>query len=103
MNKQVHIGQDHGASGRSSEAALLSGAASSSITCGSSTVPATSQRALDIGHKGPYALCHCNLDKNPGPQSKQQLTIVAVHDSLWTMLYAPPAELPIETKVAPIT
>jgi len=25
------------------------------------------------------------------------------HDSLWTMQYAAPAELPVETKVAPIT
>jgi hypothetical protein len=38
-----------------------------------------------------------------GLDAKQQLTIVAVHDSLWTMQYAPPAELPIETKVSPIT
>ena len=45
----------------------------------------------------------CNLDADPGPGAKQQLTIVAVHDSLWTMQYAPPAELPIETKVSPIT
>ena len=45
----------------------------------------------------------CNLDADPGPDAKQQLTIVAVHDSLWTMQYAPPAELPIETKVSPIT
>ena len=45
----------------------------------------------------------CNLDADPGQDAKQQLTIVAVHDSLWTMQYAPPAELPIETKVSPIT
>ena len=45
----------------------------------------------------------CNLDADPGPDAKQQLTIVAVHDSLWTMQYAAPAELPIETKVSPIT
>jgi hypothetical protein len=45
----------------------------------------------------------CNLDADPGPDAKQQLTIVAVHDSLWTMQYAPPAELPVETKVSPIT
>ena len=45
----------------------------------------------------------CNLDADPGPDAKQQLTIVAVHDSLWTMQYAAPAELPIETRVSPIT
>ena len=45
----------------------------------------------------------CNLDAAPAATAKQQLTIVAVHDSLWTMQYAPPAELPIETKVSPIT
>ena len=45
----------------------------------------------------------CNLDAAPAATAKQQLTIVAVHDSLWTMQYAAPAELPIETKVSPIT
>eukprot|EP01046_Picozoa_sp_COSAG06_P024889 COSAG06_NODE_2057_length_7713_cov_16.657998_6_plen_544_part_00 len=45
----------------------------------------------------------CTLDDAPQATAKQQLTIVAVHDSLWTMQYAPPAELPIETKVSPIT
>jgi hypothetical protein len=45
----------------------------------------------------------CNLAQAPGALARQQLTIVAVHDSLWTMQYAPPAELPIETKVSPIT
>ena len=45
----------------------------------------------------------CTLDDAPQVGAKQQLTIVAVHDSLWTMQYAPPAELPIETKVSPIT
>ena len=35
-----HGSHDHGARGRSSRAALLSGAASSSITCGSASVPA---------------------------------------------------------------
>ena len=45
----------------------------------------------------------CTLDDAPKAEAKQQLTIVAVHDSLWTMQYAPPAELPIETKVSPIT
>jgi hypothetical protein len=45
----------------------------------------------------------CNLDVAPAATAKQHLTIVAVHDSLWTMQYAPPAELPIETKVSPIT
>ena len=45
----------------------------------------------------------CNLDADPGQDAKQQLTIVAAHDSLWTMQYAAPAELPIETKVSPIT
>jgi hypothetical protein len=28
---------------------------------------------------------------------------VCVHDTLWTMQYAPPAELAIETKASPIT
>ena len=45
----------------------------------------------------------CNLAQEPGALAKQHLTIVAVHDSLWTMQYAAPAELPIETKVSPIT
>jgi hypothetical protein len=45
----------------------------------------------------------CNLDVAPAATAKQNLTIVAVHDSLWTMQYAAPAELPIETKVSPIT
>ncbi len=45
----------------------------------------------------------CTLDDTPQATAKQNLTIVAVHDSLWTMQYAPPAELPIETKVSPIT
>ena len=45
----------------------------------------------------------CTLDDIPLATAKQNLTIVAVHDSLWSMQYAPPAELPIETKVSPIT
>ena len=45
----------------------------------------------------------CTLDGVPLATARQQLTIVAVHDSLWSMQYAPPAELPIETKVSPIT
>ena len=40
----------------------------------------------------------CNLAQESGPLARQHLTIVAVHDSLWTMQYAPPAELPVETK-----
>jgi hypothetical protein len=45
----------------------------------------------------------CTLDAAPEANAKQMLTIVAVHDSLWSMQYAAPAELPVETKVAPIT
>ena len=45
----------------------------------------------------------CTLDDTPAATAKQHLTIVAVHDSLWTMQYAAPAELPVETKVSPIT
>ena len=45
----------------------------------------------------------CTLDAVPAATARQHLTIVAVHDSLWTMQYAPPAELPVETKVSPIT
>ena len=50
-----------------------------------------------------YTVLSRNLDADPGQDAKQQLTIVAVHDGLWTMQYAPPAELPVETKVSPIT
>ena len=45
----------------------------------------------------------CTLDAAPAVTANQQLLVVCVHDSLWTMQYAAPAELPIETKVAPIT
>ena len=45
----------------------------------------------------------CTLDDTPQATAKQNLTIVAVHDSLWTMQYAAPAELPVETRVSPIT
>ena len=45
----------------------------------------------------------CTLDAAPAVTANQQLLVVCVHDSLWTMQYAPPAELPIETKASPIT
>ena len=45
----------------------------------------------------------CTLDAAPAVTANQQLMVVCVHDSLWTMQYAAPAELPVETKVAPIT
>ena len=45
----------------------------------------------------------CTLDAPSAVTANQQLLVVCVHDSLWTMQYAPPAELAIETKVSPIT
>ena len=40
---------------------------------------------------------------NQGGPANQQLLVVCVHDTLWTMQYAAPAELAIETKASPIT
>ena len=45
----------------------------------------------------------CTLDANSPASVNQQLLVVCVHDTLWTMQYAPPSELPIETKASPIT
>ena len=43
-----------------------------------------------------------NLSHTPLAGAKQQLVIVCVHDELWNMQYAPPAELPISTTKQPI-
>ena len=45
----------------------------------------------------------CTMDANSPASANQQLLVVCVHDTLWTMQYAPPSELPIETKASPIT
>ena len=43
-----------------------------------------------------------NLSHTPLAGAKQQLVIICVHDELWNMQYAPPAELPISTTKQPI-
>eukprot|EP01046_Picozoa_sp_COSAG06_P020383 COSAG06_NODE_1488_length_9290_cov_4.140899_11_plen_551_part_00 len=43
------------------------------------------------------------MSGQPQDGAKQLLTIICVHDQLWNMQYAPPAELPISTTKAPIT
>ena len=40
--------------------------------------------------------------RNEKVGAKQQLVIICVHDELWNMQYAPPAELPISTTKQPI-
>ena len=98
---------------KSANGRVFPGAASGSIG-----FPAKSVASETFGDQGPgyfvrmilppnslsnVLTVRCTLDAAPPATAKQMLTIVAVHDSLWSMQYAPPAELPIETKVAPIT